>query len=437
MDLEGLIRNLLRVRRRWNKVLSSPLSFSLMGGVLRLTRGNWPMDAMYRMGQFALNEIGRAYTSKAPVVWSSAFFPVELAWGLGLCPFSPEVAAAYIAVLGFGEETLNLGEKAGYSRAICSFHRCVAGAASVGNLPRPAALLASTHLCDGAPLLFQNLAALYAAPLLALDIPYNSGPEAERYVAEQLEQLWLSLADLTGRRPDRAGLAEAVRRSESFRVQMQRANELRCRVPSPVSGNDMLGFIYLFFVGQGSREAAEISARLANEIERRVTDTRAGTHRSRQSVAPPERYRLLWMHLKPYYSDELMNFLKQEGAVLAMEEFSHIYWPPLDPGQPFLSLARKALSHFTFKPVTERIRVMADLARKYRVDGIVHFSHHGCRTACGGALMIKEALQEAGWPVLVLEGDCLDGRNEACGGMLTRLQAFLEILQDRKLVSVQ
>ena len=60
-------------------------------------QSSWPLEAMYRMGLFALNEIGRAYTGKAPVVWSSAFFPAELAWGLDLCPFSPEVAAAYIA----------------------------------------------------------------------------------------------------------------------------------------------------------------------------------------------------------------------------------------------------------------------------------------------------------------------------------------------------
>jgi benzoyl-CoA reductase/2-hydroxyglutaryl-CoA dehydratase subunit BcrC/BadD/HgdB len=428
MDVEGFMRHMLWGRQRWNRVLSSPLTYTLLGGVLRLTRGNWPLDAMYQMGLFAFNETGRAYIGKAPVVWSSAFFPVELAWGLGLCPFSPEVAAAYIAVLGFGEETMSMGERAGYSRDICSFHRCIAGAASAGNLPRPAALLASTHLCDGAPLLFQNLAALYGAPLLALDIPYNSSPEAVRYVAGQLEQVWLSLADVTGQRPDRDKLAEAVRCSERFRAQMQRVNELRCRVPSPVSGNDMLGFIYLFFIGQGSREAAEISAGLAKEIERRV----AGLGRSGPTGAQPEKYRLLWMHLKPYYNDELMKFVEQEGGVLAMEEFSHVYWPPLDPEQPFLSLARKVMSHFIFKPVTERIRVMAELARKYRVDGIVHFSHHGCRTASGGALMIKDALQDEGWPVLVLEGDCLDGRNEACGGMLTRMQAFLEILQERK-----
>jgi benzoyl-CoA reductase/2-hydroxyglutaryl-CoA dehydratase subunit BcrC/BadD/HgdB len=428
MDFESLMHNMLRDRRRWNRVLSSPLTYITFGGLIRLTRGNWPLDAMYRMGLFAFNEIGRAFTGKAPVVWSSAFFPVELAWSLDLCPFSPEVAAAYIAGLGFGEETLTMGEQAGYSRDICSFHRCIAGAATAGNLPRPAALLASTLLCDGAPLLFQGMAALYDAPLLVLDVPYDSGPDAEHYVAGQLEQVWLNLAELTGRRPDRARLAETVQHSEEFRVQMQRVSDLRCRVPAPVSGNDLLGFIYLFFVGQGSREAAAISTSLAKEIERRV----AGLGKRGQPGRRPEKFRLLWMHLKPYYSEELMKFVDQEGAVLAMEEFNHIYWPPLDPQQPFLSLARKTLSHFAFKPVTERIRVMEDLARRYQVDGIVHFSHQGCRQSCGGALMIKEALQEKGWPVLILEGDCVDGRNEACAGMLTRMQAFLEILQDRK-----
>jgi benzoyl-CoA reductase/2-hydroxyglutaryl-CoA dehydratase subunit BcrC/BadD/HgdB len=429
MDVEGFMRHMLWDRQRWNRVLASPLTYTLLGGVLRLTRSNWPLDAMYQMGTFAFAEIGRAYTGKAPVVWSSAFFPVELAWGLGLSPFSPEVAAAYITTLGFGEETMNMGEQAGYSRDICSFHRCIAGAASAGNLPRPEALLASTHLCDGAPLLFQNMAAMYKAPLLALDVPYNSSKEAVRYVAGQLERIWLSLAEVTGQHPDRDKLAEAVNYSERFRMQMQRVNELRCQIPAPVSGNDMLGFVYLYFVGQGSKDAAEICANLAYEIERRKADSgRNGSNGKRT-----EKYRLLWMHLKPYYNEELMKFVDQEGAVLAMEEFNHVYWSPLDPEQPFLSLARKAVSHFIFKPVSERIRVMAELARKYRVDGIVHFSHHGCRTASGGALIIKEALQDEGWPVLVLDGDCIDGRNAACGGMLTRMQAFLEILQERKL----
>ncbi|MGB9791679.1 MAG: 2-hydroxyacyl-CoA dehydratase, partial [Thermacetogeniaceae bacterium] len=130
--------------------------------------------------------------------------------------------------------------------------------------------------------------------------------------------------------------------------------------------------------------------------------------------------------------NELMSFIDQAGGVLAFEEFNYIYWPPLDPEQPFRSLARKVLSHFDYKPLEERIRVVRELAEKYRVDGIIHFSHHGCRQSTGGSLILKDALQEAGWPFLNLDGDCLDGRSETSGRMLTRLQAFLEILEQRK-----
>ncbi|MGB9792000.1 MAG: 2-hydroxyacyl-CoA dehydratase subunit D, partial [Thermacetogeniaceae bacterium] len=294
MDIYRTIQNLLKEKDRWGKVLSSPVSYRIVEGALLLARKSFAWQAIYQMSRFALSLTGRAYTGKAPVVWSSAFFPVEIAWGLGLCPFSPEVAAAFITALGFGGEELGRAEAAGYSRDLCSFHRCIAGAAAAGHLPRPAALLASTHLCDGAPLLFQNLAELYQVPCFVLDVPYAADSDAEEYVASQIERIWLGLAELTGRRADRGMLAEAIRRSNEFRENMIRANELRCRVPSPISGNDMLSFIYLFFIGQGSREAAEISALLAREIEKRIA---AG------AVSSAERFRILWLHLKPYYSN--------------------------------------------------------------------------------------------------------------------------------------
>jgi hypothetical protein len=128
-----------------------------------------------------------------------------------------------------------------------------------------------------------------------------------------------------------------------------------------------------------------------------------------------------------------MDFLEKESrAVLAFEEMSHVYWPPLNPEGPFRDLARKVLAHFGYKPLEARIETIGKLAKKYRVDGIVHFSHWGCRQSAGGSLMLKDGLQQAGWPVLLLDGDCLDARNEATGGMLTRVQAFLEILEERK-----
>lgn len=427
MDWNSAIRDLLKDRRRWGKVLSSPFSYRVVAGALKLGRKSFPWQATYLLGRFALQATERAYSRKVPVVWTSAFFPVEIAWSLGLCPFSPEIAAAFIAGLGFGTEMLGVGEEMGYGRDICSFHRCIAGAAQCDCLPRPMALLASTHLCDGAPLLFQNMAAHYDAPFFTLDVPYHHGPGSETYVAGQLEEMWHALAALAGQKPDYARLAETIRLSNAFRENMKAVEEMRRHVPAPISGNIMMGFIYLFFLGQGSREAEEISTCLRREVAAKIDQNCSGDER--------DRFRILWLHLKPYYSGELMDFVeKKMGGVLACEEMSHVYWPPLDPDQPFLSLAQKVLANFNYKPLDYRIRTVEDLARKYGVDGIIHFSHHGCRQSTGGSLILKAALQDAGFPVLLLEGDCLDGRADTGAGMLTRLQAFFEILEERRRV---
>ncbi len=419
-SIQDVIRDLLRDRKKWGSVLTSPLSYKMVGAALALARRSFQWQATYQMARFALAQTRRAFAGKDPVVWTSAFFPTEIVWALGLCPFSPEVAAAFITSLGFGEDVLAESERAGYSRDLCSFHRCTAGAAHLGLLPRPAALAASTHLCDGAPLLFQNMARFYRAPFFLLDVPYSGGEEAEAYVAAQLEALWKSLAEATGRRPDLAALRQAVARSESYRAHLTAVNSLRRAVPAPVRGSEMLGYLYLFFAGQGSREAAQVFATLARELEAR---------RGLPAPGVKERARLLWLHLRPYYSGELLDYLElQEGAVLAFEEMSHVYWPPLAPEDPFRSLARKVLAHFAYKPLEHRVATVAELARGYRVDGIVHFSHWGCRQSSGGALILREELQRLGWPVLVLDGDCLDRRNEAPESLLTRAQAFLELL---------
>jgi benzoyl-CoA reductase/2-hydroxyglutaryl-CoA dehydratase subunit BcrC/BadD/HgdB len=423
MDWNAVIRNHLKDRQRRKKMLHTPLSYRLMESVLKLGRKSFPLDAVYRLGLFALQATRCSYIQQEPVVWTSAFFPVEIVWSLGLTPFSPEIAAAFTAGLGYGQEMLDIGEEMGYSRDLCSFHRCIAGIAQTDCLPRPDVLMASTHLCDGAPLLFENMAEHYGAPFWTLDVPYHSGAEAESYVAEQLKEMWYKLADLTGRKADTFQLAETISHSNAFRENMKAVAELRRHSPAPVSGNIMMGFIYLFFLGQGSREAEEVSACLRQEVAAKVE----------KNEGVQERFRILWLHLKPYYSGELMDFVENKlGAALVCEDMGYVYWPVLDPEQPFVSLARKVLSNFNYKPLDFRIKAVADLARKYQVDGVIHFSHHGCRQSTGGAVMLKSALQKIGLPVLLLEGDCLDGRADTAGGMLTRLQAFFEILDVRK-----
>ena len=91
--------------------------------------------------------------------------------------------------------------------------------------------------------------------------------------------------------------------------------------------------------------------------------------------------------------------------------------------------------------------LFADILRGYTDTIILHQLSHGdsygyqinktISTLSGGEVELKEAtlytafrrLEAAGFPTLVLDGDGCDSGNVNDGQMVTRLQAFLELLE--------
>jgi benzoyl-CoA reductase/2-hydroxyglutaryl-CoA dehydratase subunit BcrC/BadD/HgdB len=69
------------------------------------------------------------------------------------------------------------------------------------------------------------------------------------------------------------------------------------------------------------------------------------------------------------------------------------------------------------------------MSKKLRADGVVYFCHWGCKQTLGGAQFVKDYMESAGYPALILDGDGCDRGNINDGQMLTRMQAFLEMLE--------
>ncbi len=66
------------------------------------------------------------------------------------------------------------------------------------------------------------------------------------------------------------------------------------------------------------------------------------------------------------------------------------------------------------------------------MDGVICFCHWGCKQTMGLSARFKQALEEAGHPTLILNGDGCDRSNTSDGQVATRLNAFLEMLEGRK-----
>lgn len=92
-------------------------------------------------------------------------------------------------------------------------------------------------------------------------------------------------------------------------------------------------------------------------------------------------------------------------------------------------MARRLVYDAYNGPVTDRIAATRKTADQVQADGVVVFCHWGCKETCGASGQIKDALEKAGYPCLVLNGDGVDRHNTSDGQVSTQIGAFMEMLE--------
>jgi benzoyl-CoA reductase/2-hydroxyglutaryl-CoA dehydratase subunit BcrC/BadD/HgdB len=406
--------------------LRHPLAYGLMAGVGKRVYTRRGKRAQGMWLDFTARQIKAALKRKGLVVWANAFFPFELLYGLGVVPYRPETVAACAAVLGLSREAISCAECNGYSPDICSFYRGAAGLDIQGLMPPPDIVVSASHLCDGAVKAFNSASTRYGCPHFLLDVPYHDTPDARRYLAGQLRELARIIAEKQGEPFNEVGLARALRLSNESREYLLGINELRHALPCPLPGEDATSYMMdMQFFGAGSRAGVDFFKTIYGDVASNV--------RNKRGAAAEERFRLLWLHyVRPYYPNDLVPYLESMGASICCNESSYVYWGPLDPASPFESLAAKVLAHPSGGPLERRAGLALKLAEEYQVDGVIHFSHWGCRQSSGGEYVIRDLMRKKDIPMLILDGDGTDSRNYSKEQTRLRLEAFLEMLDARK-----
>lgn len=353
----------------------------------------------------------------AGAVLSGFLVPAELLHVYGTSPMFTENLAATIAGAGYASRVLECAERFGFSRDGCSFHRATLGGAMARLLPRFDLVVATSHLCDGQNKTLEELALRTGAPYLFLDVPCDSSPASVEYLSAQLQRVEDTLAGMAGRRADRSDWNEVFACSNATRDLMVRLLELRRKRPSPFYGKAAFSLAFQSALMMGTDFLQRCYQDLVNEIEAKPPE------------GADERFRVAWLLAYPYFRESFVPQLEKElGIRVVAEEFSEVFWAPLDPARPLESLARKMLQNPNLGPVSNRIGVVERMVRDYRLDGVLHYSHWGCRQGCGGVRPIADALKGLHVPFLDLDGDCIDSRNYSRGQTLTRLQGFVELM---------
>ena len=154
-----------------------------------------------------------------------------------------------------------------------------------------------------------------------------------------------------------------------------------------------------------------------------------------KQAEPKKGKRIYWMHTIPFWSDAVKNQLYfNENAQIIGCELAEVCEADFDPEKPFEAMAQRMVYHSLNGSALRRIEAGIKHAKNVQADGVVWFDHWGCKHTMGASQLAKKKFEEQGLPLLILDGDGCDRSHGGEGQTLTRLEAFLEMLNEDKAV---
>ena len=348
----------------------------------------------------------------------SIFTPCEILQAAGIHPMLAEAMSSYINGTKAERGFLETAQAAGLPETFCSYHRVLLGAIFSGVIPKPRFIFNTSLVCDANCLTFRLAAEHWKIPQFFLDIPYEQNEEAVCHVETQLREFTAFLKDVTGIQPSEEALKKHITMASRSMEAFSRAQKLK---KGKYLSNDLTDEMYEVFANHVLLGTPEVE-RFALQLEKDIA-----------AAQPSRGIRILWMHVIPYYQSDLRTMFNfSDRCQIVACDMNYDEYCRMDPEKPYESMARRLVYNAFNGPAQRRIERSLEMCRELEADGVVYFCHWGCKQTLASAQVARKTLEDAGYPTLILDGDGCDAGNMSNGQILTRMEAFLEMLEGRK-----
>ena len=334
---------------------------------------------------------------------------------MGIYPMSAESFSGFLSIGNCEGICLQKAEEMGIPDTYCSFHKALLGAVYT-KLIRPPKFTAATNVvCDANYSTMSAIAGHCGIPGFLIDVPNDTHDDSIEYVEEQLGDFIKFMEELLGYKMSKERLAKAVDNTNRAVASYESyLSALETQFVSATGSSNMYQVLTSHIL-LGTDEAAEFYKRLERDAVRSEKSTRK---------------RILWSIIMPFGLKTMETSFTSAGSFQLLPTDLHCdSMKALDPQNPLKSMAERLVSNHFYNSTDKRLRVLLDMAKRLRADGVVLFCHWGCKTANGSAYLLRDAIQGEGIPAIVLDGDACDRRNMSEGQFSNRLQAFFEMLE--------
>ena len=348
----------------------------------------------------------------------------------------PENHVVGIAARGGAPELLEYAERKGYANDICGYARANLAYMDVqkcisDEMPLPDLVLLCNNICETLLKWYENIAYSLHIPLLIVDVPYNHEDEVTEenvaYVEAQFQEIIRQLEDITGRPFDYDKFQAVMKIAAQNAEDWYAATSLCSAVPSPLSGFDMFNYMALIVCMRGKAECGMTFRKLKAELEEKIANGICGLK------GVEEQHRIMWDGIAcwPYLS-HTYKVLKNAGVNMVGSTYPSAWALRYTPGN-LNELARAYTSMGNNLSLKGQTQLREHIIQDTKCNGVIMHVNRSCKMCDFLQYEIGQALtKDLGIPVASFDGDQADPRNYSKAQYETRIQALVEMMNERK-----
>lgn len=380
-------------------------------------------------------------SGKKKIAWCTSVGPAELLRSFGFEVYFPENHGALMGATRTAMDYIPEAVKCGYSGHVCSYTTADIGSYLKGESPlkthyglqgqpKPDLIAYNTNQCREVQDWFQFFADEFNCPIVGIMPPRHVDEVTQDevdLVVKQFKNMIPVCEKVSGQPFDENKFKETVRLSKEATLLWQKVLKTSTAMNAPISFFD--GTIHMgpIVVLRGTQVAKDYYTELLAELEENV--------KNNMGFLPQAKTRIFWEGMPIWGKLRMLSdlFTSNHAAVVASTYCSSWVFDKFDENDPWNSTARAYTEIFINRSEKAKMKILADWFKEFSIDGIVYHDSKTCFNNSNAKFGMPQRLREqTGVPALVIEGDLCDLRFFSEGQSITKVETFLEQLEDSK-----
>lgn len=375
------------------------------------------------------------------VAWCTSVGPAELLRSFDFEVFFPENHGALLGATRTAMDYIPEAIKCGFSGHICSYTTSdigsylkkqspLQGHYGLKGQPRPDLIVYNTNQCREVEDWFHFYAKEFQCPIAGIHPPRHLDEVTDdeiELVVKQFKKIIPVCEQVSGRKFDEDRFKETLKLSKEATLLWQKVLKTAASEYPPLSFFD--GTIHMgpIVVLRGTQIAKDYYITLLNELEEKI--------KNKESFIPKIKTRIFWEGMPIWGKLRTLSelFASHQAAVVASTYCSSWVFDQFDENDPWRSSAKAYTEIFINRSENAKIKMLLQWFKEYSIDGIIFHDTKTCFNNSNAKFGMPQRLREiSGVPSLIIEGDLCDLRFFSEGQSITKIETFLEQIEDQK-----